>query len=109
MTFSNDEMDVTTQNSTKRNKISTWRLYLGKMALILLALSSVLSNTGTLVLAIIIMLETSWIYILVIFCFNFCLCYFLKPTSYVTFMKNKLDVAFKWEEEDENSIQGLPY
>ena len=109
MTFRNEEMDVTTQNSSKRNKTSVWRLCLGKMALLLLAFSSVLSNTGTLILAIIIMFETSWIYILIIFCFNFCICYFIKPTSYVRFMEKRFDVTFRWDEEEDNKIQqGLP-
>ena len=102
MILSNVDNDSSLLQGLKEKNVFRhfFTLCLDKIALLMLALSSVVSNTGTLILAIIILLEYSWIYILIVVIFNFYVCYFLKPSSYVSFIQWNFDVVFKWEEEE---------
>ena len=102
MILSNVEHDASNLQGIKGKNVFLhfFTLCLDKIPLLLLAFSSVVSNTGTLILAIIILLEYSWIYTLIVVLFNFFICYFLKPSSYVSFMQRNFDVVFKCEEEE---------
>ena len=100
--ISNVENDASNLQGIKGKNLFLhfFTLCLDKIPLFLLAFSSVVSNTGTLILVTIILLEYSWIYTLIVVLFNFCVCYFLKPSSYVSFMQRNFDVVFKWEGEE---------
>ena len=109
MILSNVENDASNLQGIKGKNVFLhfFTLCLDKIPLLLLAFSSVVSNTGTLILAIIILLEYSWIYTLIVVIFNFYVCYFLKPSSYVSFMRRNFDVVCKWEENKQGDKQRM--